>query len=84
VAPYRIINVGGGSPVRLMDFVRAIERHVGKPARLRLIPMQPGEMHTTYANTDMIERLTQYRPPTSIDEGIGKFVAWYRSYYGPG
>lgn len=84
VAPHRVINVGGGHPVRLMDFVRAIERHVGRPARLRLLPMQTGEMHTTYASADLIEALTHYRPATSIDEGVGRFVAWYRAYYGVG
>lgn len=84
VAPHRVINVGGGHPVRLMDFVRAIERHVGRPARLRLLPMQTGEMHTTYASADLIEALTHYRPATSIDEGVGRFVAWYRAYYGMG
>ncbi len=82
VAPYRVINIGGGHPVRLLDFVHAIERHVGRSARLRLLPMQPGEMHTTYARADLIESLTQYRPSTSIDVGVGRFVDWYRSYYG--
>ena len=82
VAPFQVVNVAGGQPVKLMDFVRAIERHVGKPARLRFLPMQPGDMRTTYANADLVEKLTSTRPATTIDVGVGRFIEWYRSYYG--
>ena len=80
VAPWRIVNIGGGAPVRLMDFIAAIETHVGKKAMVNMMAMQPGDVTDTNADTNLLGRLTGYRPSTSIDEGVKSFVAWCRSY----
>jgi UDP-glucuronate 4-epimerase len=80
-APWRVVNIGNGAPVKLMDFVAAIEKHVGRKATINLKPMQMGDVTDTNADTDLLERLTGFRPRTSIDEGVKAFVDWYRSYY---
>lgn len=80
VAPWRVVNIGNGSPVGLMAFVAAIEAHLGRKATLNLLPMQPGDVSDTVADTDLLERLTDYRPTTPIEEGVSAFVDWYRSY----
>jgi UDP-glucuronate 4-epimerase len=81
-APYRIYNIGNHNPVRLMDFIAAIEKHMGKKAVINFKPMQPGDVLTTCADISDLSRDTGYVPSTSIDEGIGRFVKWYRDYYG--
>lgn len=81
VAPWRAVNIGGGQPVGLMDFVVAIERALGKPIRRNMLPMQKGDVPVTYAAPDLLEALTGYRPATALDEGIAAFVAWRRSHY---
>ncbi|MFB4213364.1 NAD-dependent epimerase [Shouchella sp. JSM 1781072] len=80
-APYKVFNIGNNSPVRLMDFIQTIEHHVGKKAKLEYLPMQPGDVKATYANIDELQEAIGFSPSTSIEEGIGKFVEWYRSYY---
>src|SRR5512138_173371 len=82
VAPYRLVNVGRGSPVALLDFIAAIETATGKKAKRNLLPMQPGDVPATFANADLLERLTGYRPATSVEEGVRAFVDWYRGYRG--
>jgi UDP-glucuronate 4-epimerase len=80
-APYKIYNIGNNSPVKLMDFITAIEEAIGKEAKKNLLPIQPGDVPATYADvSDLIEDLG-YKPATPIREGIGKFVAWYREFY---
>ncbi|HVF13459.1 MAG TPA: protein CapI, partial [Acidimicrobiales bacterium] len=81
-APYRLYNIGNNSPVELMDFIRAIEKAVGRTAELNLLPMQPGDVPATYADVDDLARDVGFAPATPIDVGIGRFVAWYRDYYG--
>lgn len=81
IAPWRVVNIGNGAPVKLMDFVAAIEKHVGKKAIINMMPMQPGDVTDTHADTGLLNRLTGYRPRTSIDDGVKAFVAWYRSYH---
>ena len=81
-APYRIYNIGNHEPVRLLDFIATIEEKLGKKAELRMLPMQPGEVVTTYADIDALERDTGFRPRTTLPAGIERFVAWYRDYYG--
>jgi UDP-glucuronate 4-epimerase len=81
-APYRIYNIGNDRPVLLLDYIAAIERTLGKKAKLDLQPMQPGDVASTQADVTELERAVGFRPRTSIDEGIGRFVEWYRSYYG--
>lgn len=80
-AAYRVVNIGGGTPVELTAFIEAIETKLGKKAIRNLMPMQQGDVTDTYANADLLENLTGYRPATTIDEGVGAFVDWYREYY---
>jgi len=80
-APYRIFNIGNNRPVELMEFIATLERHLGRKAEMRLLPMQPGDVPETYADVDDLIAEVGFKPSTSIQEGIGKFVAWYREYY---
>lgn len=82
VAPYRIVNIGNGDKVRLMDFIEAIEEAVGQKAVKNFMPMQMGDVHATWADNQLLQRLTNYRPQTDLKDGIAQFVAWYRDYYG--
>ncbi len=75
-------NIGRGSPVKLMDFITALERALGRTAIKELMPMQPGDVVATWADTTSLERLTGYRPTTSVETGITRFVEWYREYEG--
>jgi UDP-glucuronate 4-epimerase len=80
-APYKIYNIGNNAPVKLMDFITAIEEATGKTAKKNLLPIQPGDVPATYADvSDLIEDLG-YKPATPIREGVEKFVDWYRSFY---
>lgn len=81
VAPYRVVNIGNNTKVRLLDFIEAIERECGVPAIRNYLPMQKGDVPATWADAGLLQRLTGYRPETTIDEGIRQFVAWYRDYY---
>jgi UDP-glucuronate 4-epimerase len=81
VAPYRLVNIGRGAPVALLDFIAAVEAAVGKKARRKLMPMQPGDVPATFASADLLERLTGFRPATDIEQGVRAFVEWYRGYY---
>jgi UDP-glucuronate 4-epimerase len=80
-APYRIYNIGNGSPVQLLNFIRAIEEETGRKAALNLLPLQPGDVTATHADTSGLEQATGYKPSTDIRAGIRRFVAWYRAYY---
>ncbi len=81
VAPFRVVNIGGGRPVNLMDFVAAVEAATGRTAERRYRPMPPGDVERTFASTDLLEALTGYRPATPLRDGIAAFVAWYREHY---
>ncbi len=81
VAPFRIVNIGNGAPVQLMDFVAAIETAIGRPAIRNYLPMQPGDVPATWADTTLLTRLIGPLPRTEIAEGVKRFVAWYRDYY---
>ncbi|GLI34521.1 NAD-dependent epimerase [Desulforhabdus amnigena] len=81
-APYRIYNIGNNKPVELMDFITAIENCLGITAEKELLPLQPGDVPATYADIDDLKRDFGFHPRTSIQEGISRFVEWYRSYYG--
>jgi UDP-glucuronate 4-epimerase len=78
-APYKVFNIGNHDPVPLMDFIAAIERHTGKVANKVLMDIQPGDVPATYADVAALEAWTGFKPATSIDDGVGRFVAWYRS-----
>ncbi len=80
-ARYKIYNLGNHQPVDLMKFVEVIERAVGKPAGKVFLPMQPGDVVCTYAAMDDLYEAVGFRPTTTIEEGIPKFVEWYREYY---
>ena len=80
-APYRIYNIGGRHPVELSAFVETLERKLGKIAKKVLLPMQPGDVPATYADIDDLVRDTGFAPQVSVEEGISRFVDWYRDYY---
>ncbi|MFM5817218.1 NAD-dependent epimerase [Aeromonas sanarellii] len=80
-APYRLFNIGNGSPVRLLDFVEAIETALGKRAIRNMLPMQPGDVLATWADTEALFEATGYRPKVRLTEGVESFVKWYREYY---
>jgi UDP-glucuronate 4-epimerase len=82
VAPFRIVNIGNSEPVRLLDFVEAIEAATGRTAQKRFLDMQPGDVPATWADASLLERLTGARPRTDLGTGVARFVAWYRDYYG--
>ncbi len=79
--PHRVYNIGNGSPVKLMDFIGALEKELGKTAEKIMLPIQPGDVPATWADTSALERDTGYKPGTPVSEGIARFVAWYRRYY---
>jgi len=81
-APYKVYNIGNNNPVRLMDFIEAIEKKVGKEAKKEYLPLQPGDVPKTYADVEDLFEAVGYRPQTSIKEGIGRFIEWYKEYYG--
>ncbi|MGQ7830316.1 NAD-dependent epimerase/dehydratase family protein [Altererythrobacter sp. Z27] len=81
-APYRVVNIGNGEKVRLLDFIEAIERACGRKAVRNYLPMQKGDVQATWADTTLLRELTGYAPQTRVPEGIEQFVAWYREYYG--
>jgi UDP-glucuronate 4-epimerase len=80
VAPFRIVNVGTSQPVVLGDFVAAIEAALGRPVARRLLPMQPGDVPATWADTSLLAALTGHRQATPLAEGVRRFVDWYRAY----
>ena len=80
-APYKIYNIGRGKPVPLMDFIRTIERLTGKKALINYLPMQPGDVPSTYADTSELEKDFNYRPKTDLAEGIAAFIEWYKKFY---
>jgi UDP-glucuronate 4-epimerase len=81
-APYRVFNIGNNQPVELLDYIRTLEKHLGRQAQLDMLPMQPGDVPATMADMRRLERVTGFRPTTSVDEGVRRFVEWYRGYYG--
>ncbi len=79
--PYRVYNIGNNTPVKLMDFVEAIEKATGKKAIKNMMPIQPGDVPSTCADVSALEKATGFRPATSVQQGINHFVQWYREYY---
>lgn len=80
-APYRLYNIGNNEPVQLAEFIEAIEQSLGKKAIKELLPMQPGDVAATFADVHDLEVDTGYKPATSVQDGIQRFVDWYRWYY---
>jgi UDP-glucuronate 4-epimerase len=81
-APYRLYNIGNHEPVELMTFIGTIEKALGKQAVKNMLPMQAGDVEATYADIDSLAAAVGFSPKTPLEEGIGKFVAWYKGYYG--
>lgn len=79
--PYKLYNIGNNQPVTLMRFIEVIETAMGKAAEKNFLPMQPGDVPATYADVDALMNDVGFQPKTPIEEGIQKFVTWYRSYY---
>ncbi len=80
-APYKIFNIGNSKPTKLMDYIKAIEICVGKKAKINFEEMQPGDVEATYADTEILQDWIGFKPNTSIEEGVEKFVGWYLKYY---
>ena len=80
-APYRVFNIGNGSPVPLMDYITAIEEAIGIEAVKEFLPMQPGDARATNADMTRLDDWVGFKPNTSVTEGVAKFVAWYRNYH---
>ena len=81
VAPHRIVNIGNGEPVQLMDFIDAIEEALGQPATKNFMDMQPGDVPATWADCALLQKLTGYTPKTDVVTGVKAFVGWYCDYY---
>lgn len=82
VAPWRVVNIGNGAPVRLLDFIGAIETACGIVADKQMLPIQPGDVQATWAENTLLKDLTGYTPQTEINAGVLDYVTWHRGYYG--
>ncbi len=82
LAPFRVYNIGNNNPVELFDYIRVLEEKLGKKAKMNLLPLQPGDVPDTMADVDDLMRDTGFKPATSVETGVSKFVDWYREYYG--
>jgi UDP-glucuronate 4-epimerase len=80
-APYKLYNIGNNNPIKLMDFIEAIEKALGKKAEKNMMPIQPGDVEATYANVDDLVANLEYKPDTGISLGINNFINWYRNYF---
>ena len=81
ITPYRVINIGNSNKVKLLDFIDEIEKILNKKSIRNYMPMQKGDVHATWADCSLLQRLTGYAPNTSINHGVKKFIDWYKSYY---
>ncbi len=80
-APYRLYNIGNNNPVELMHLIETLEKKLGRKAERNLLPIQPGDVPATYADVDALVQDVGFKPATSIEDGIGRFVDWYRDYF---
>ena len=80
-APWRVYNIGQQQPIELLEYIAALETHLGRKACLNLLPLQPGDVPDTFADVDDLVQAVGYRPSTSVYEGTGQFIDWYRAYY---
>lgn len=81
-APFRIYNIGNNQPVKLTEYIEALEKALGKTAMRELLPLQPGDVPDTFADVSELEAAVGYKPATPVTEGVARFVAWYLGYYG--
>ena len=80
-APYRLYNIGNNQPVELMKYIETLENCLGKKAQYNFLPLQPGDVPATYADIEALEKDVGYKPATTIESGIQRFVDWYRGFY---
>ena len=80
-APYRIYNIGNNKPVQLMRYIEVLEQSLGKKAQIEMLPMQPGDVPATMADVTELEKAVGFKPSTTVEVGVARFVDWYRSYY---
>ena len=80
-APWCVYNIGNNKPVQLMDYIDALEKTLGKKAKINFLPLQPGDVPDTYANVDNLNKKFSFKPSTSVIEGVSNFVKWYKDYY---
>jgi UDP-glucuronate 4-epimerase len=80
-SPYLIHNIGNGNPIKLMDFISVMEKHIGFNAIRNFMPMQPGDVKRTWADTSSLEQSVDYKPQTSLEIGVKEFVIWFNKYY---
>lgn len=81
IAPYRIYNIGNQTPTKLLDYIQCIESSVGRIAKKEMLPMQPGDVYQTYADSSSLAEVTGFKPNTQLQQGINKTVSWFRDYY---
>jgi UDP-glucuronate 4-epimerase len=80
-APARVFNIGNSAPVALLDFIAILEQCLGRKAEIQLLPMQPGDVHATYADVEALAEWVQFRPQTPIEVGLEQFAKWFRAYH---
>ena len=80
-APWKVYNIGNSEPIELMRFISTLEKYLGKEAKKNMLPMQPGDVEATFADVSALQRDTGYSPSVSIDEGVRRFVEWFKEYY---
>ena len=80
-APYRLYNIGNNQPVELMHYIKVLEDCLGKKAEMNMLPLQPGDVPDTYADVEDLVKDVDYKPATSVEDGVARFVNWYRDYY---
>ena len=81
LAPWRVYNIGNNSPVELMEYIAALEKALGKRAKMDMLPLQPGDLPDTYADVSALVEQFHYKPSTTINQGVANFVAWYHNYF---
>ena len=79
--PYRLFNIGNNQPVKLMYFINTLEKHIGQTAQKEFLPMQKGDVYKTYADISALEKRINFKPSTSINEGLKRFIEWHKTYY---
>jgi len=82
IAPYKLYNIGNNNPVDLLYFIEVLEKTIGKKAKINFLPIQSGDVLETYADIKDLTKATEFKPQTSIEDGINKFVSWYKDYHG--
>jgi UDP-glucuronate 4-epimerase len=80
-APWRVYNIGNNNPVRLMDYINALEYALGTKAEVEMLPLQPGDVPDTYADVTDLVRQFHFKPSTPVEQGIANFVSWYRDFF---